>query len=112
MNPHNKNVKKEIKEEFEEQQTTNHFTGFIPEELVNNSKTLVIKGASMVAKSKSKKAIIMNPGNKFAKKEEHFEEEQTTQHFSGFIPEELVNNSKSLVIKGASMIAKSKQDLL
>ena len=52
MNPHNKNVKKEIKEEFEEQQTTNHFSGFIPEELVNNSKTLVIKGASMVAKSK------------------------------------------------------------
>ena len=37
MNPHNKNVKKEIKEEFEEQQTTNHFSGFIPEELVNNS---------------------------------------------------------------------------
>ena len=63
-------------------------------------------------KSKSKKAIIMNPGNKFAKKEEHFEEEKTTQHFSGFIPEELVNNSKSLVIKGASMIAKSKQDIL
>ena len=52
MNPHNKNVKKEIKEEFEEQQTTNHFSGFIPEELINNSKTLVIKGASMVAKSK------------------------------------------------------------
>ena len=53
MNPHNKNAnKKEIKEEFEEQQTTNHFSGFIPEELVNNSKTLVIKGASMVAKSK------------------------------------------------------------
>ena len=52
MNPHNKNVKKEIKEEFEEQQTTNHFSGFIPEELVANSKTLVIKGASMIAKSK------------------------------------------------------------
>ena len=63
-------------------------------------------------KSKSKKAVVMNPGNKFAKKEEHFEEEKTTQHFSGFIPEELVNNSKSLVIKGASMIAKSKQDVL
>ena len=63
-------------------------------------------------KSKSKKAIIMNPHNKFAKKEEHFEEEKTTQHFSGFIPEELVNNSKTLVIKWASMIAKSKQDIL
>ena len=64
------------------------------------------------APKKSKKAIIMNPHNKIAKKEEHFEEEKTTQHFSGFIPEELVNNSKSLVIKGASMIAKSKQDIL
>ena len=54
MNPHNKNAnKKEIKEEFEEQQTTNHFSGFIPEELVNNSKTLVIKGASMIGKSRS-----------------------------------------------------------
>ena len=53
MNPHNKNVKKEIKEEFEEQQTTNHFSGFIPEELVNNSKTLVIKGASLIGKSRS-----------------------------------------------------------
>ena len=53
MNPHNKNVKKEIKEEFEEQQTTNHFSGFIPEELVNNSKGLILKGASMIAKSKS-----------------------------------------------------------
>ena len=63
-------------------------------------------------KSKSKKAIIMNPHNKIAKKEEHFEEEKTTQHFSGFIPEELINNSNTLVIKGASMIAKSKQDVL
>ena len=63
-------------------------------------------------KSKSKKAVVMNPHNKFVKKEEHFEEEQTTQHFSGFIPEELVNNSKTLVIKGASMVAKSKQDVL
>ena len=54
MNPHNKNAnKKEIKEEFEEQQTTNHFSGFIPEELVNNSKSLVIKGASMIGKSRS-----------------------------------------------------------
>ena len=64
------------------------------------------------APKKSKKAVVMNPHNKFAKKEEHFEEEQTTQHFSGFIPEELVNNSKTLVIKGASMVAKSKQDVL
>ena len=63
------------------------------------------------APKKSKKAIIMNPHNKIAKKEEHFEEEKTTQHFSGFIPEELVANSKTLVIKGASMIAKSKQDI-
>ena len=53
MNPHNKNVKKEIKEEFEEQQTTNHFSGFIPEELINNSKGVILKGASMIAKSKS-----------------------------------------------------------
>ena len=64
------------------------------------------------APKKSKKAVVMNPHNKFAKKEEHFEEEQTTNHFNGFIPEELVNNSKSLVIKGASMVAKSKQDVL
>ena len=64
------------------------------------------------APKKSKKAIIMNPHNKITKKEEHFEEEQITQHFSGFIPEELINNSKGLVIKGASMIAKSKQDVL
>ena len=64
------------------------------------------------APKKSKKAVVMNPHNKFAKKEEHFEEEKTTQHFSGFIPEELVNNSKTLVIKGASMVAKSKQDVL
>ena len=63
-------------------------------------------------KSKSKKAVVMNPHNKNVKKEEHFEEEKTTQHFSGFIPEELVNNSKTLVIKGASMVAKSKQDVL
>ena len=64
------------------------------------------------APKKSKKAIIMNPGNKFAKKEEHFEEEKTTQHFSGFIPEELINNSKTLVIKGASLIGKSRSDIL
>ena len=64
------------------------------------------------APKKSKKAVVMNPHNKISKKEEHFEEEQTTQHFSGFIPEELINNSKGLVIKGASMIAKSKQDVL
>ena len=64
------------------------------------------------APKKSKKAVVMNPHHKFAKKEEHFEEEKTTQHFSGFIPEELVNNSKTLVIKGASMVAKSKQDVL
>ena len=63
------------------------------------------------APKKSKKAIIMNPHNKIAKKEEHFEEETTTQHFSGFIPEELIANSKTLVIKGASMVAKSKQDI-
>ena len=30
------------------------------------------------APKKSKKAIIMNPHNKFAKKEEHFEEEKTS----------------------------------
>ena len=64
------------------------------------------------APKKSKKAVVMNPHNKNAKKEEHFEEEKTTNHFSGFIPEELVNNSKTLVIKGASMVAKSKQDVL
>ena len=64
------------------------------------------------APKKSKKAVVMNPHNKFAKKVEHFEEEKTTNHFSGFIPEELVNNSKTLVIKGASMVAKSKQDVL
>ena len=64
------------------------------------------------APKKSKKAIIMNPGTKFAKKEEHFEEEKTTQHFSGFIPEELINNSKTLVIKGASLIGKSRSDIL
>ena len=64
------------------------------------------------APKKSKKAVVMNPHHKFAKKEEHFEEEKTTQHFSGFIPEELVNNSKGLVIKGASMIGKSRSDIL
>ena len=64
------------------------------------------------APKKSKKAVVMNPHNKIAKKEEDFVVEQTKQHFSGFIPEELVNNSKGLVIKGASMIAKSKQDVL
>ena len=64
------------------------------------------------APKKSKKAVVMNPHNKIAKKEEHFEEEKTTQHFSGFIPDELVNNSKGLVIKGASMIGKSRSDIL
>ena len=64
-------------------------------------------------KSKSKKAVVMNPHHKFAKKEEHFEEEEkTTQHFSGFIPDELINNSKGVILKGASMIAKSKSDVL
>ena len=62
-------------------------------------------------KSKSKKAVVMNPHNKFAKKEEHFEE-QTTNHFNGFIPDELINNSKGVILKGASMIAKSKSDVL
>ena len=64
------------------------------------------------APKKSKKAVVMNPGNKSAKKEEDFEEEKTTQHFSGFIPEELINNSKTLVIKGASLIGKSRSDIL
>ena len=65
------------------------------------------------APKKSKKAVVMNPHNKIAKKEEDFiEEEKTTQHFSGFIPDELVNNSKGLVIKGASMIGKSRSDIL
>ena len=64
------------------------------------------------APKKSKKAVVMNPHNKIAKKEEDFVVEQTTQHFSGFIPEELVNNSKGLVIKGASMIGKSRSDIL
>ena len=64
------------------------------------------------APKKSKKAIIMNPHNKIAKKEEHYEEQQTTQHFSGFIPDELINNSKGVILKGASMIAKSKSDVL
>ena len=64
------------------------------------------------APKKSKKAIIMNPHNKIAKKEEHFEEEQTTQHFSGYTPEELIANSKTLVIKGASLIGKSRSDIL
>ena len=64
------------------------------------------------APKKSKKAIIMNPHNKIAKKEEHFEEEKTTQHFSGFIPDELINNSKGVILKGASVIAKSKSDVL
>ena len=59
------------------------------------------------APKKSKKAH-----NKFAKKEEHFEEQQTTNHFSGFIPDELINNSKGVILKGASMIAKSKSDVL
>ena len=64
-------------------------------------------------KSKSKKAIIMNPGNKFAKKEiqEHFEVEEQKNHFSGFIPDEIVNNSKNLVIKGVSLIGKSRSDI-
>ena len=64
------------------------------------------------APKKSKKAVVMNPHNKIAKKEEDFVVEQTTQHFSGFIPEELINNSKGLVIKGASMIGKSRSDIL
>ena len=64
------------------------------------------------APKKSKKAVVMNPHNKIAKKEEDFVVEQTTQHFSGFIPDELVNNSKGLVIKGASMIGKSRSDIL
>ena len=63
------------------------------------------------APKKSKKAVVMNPHNKFAKKEEHFEE-QTTNHFNGFIPDELINNSKGVILKGASMIAKSKSDVL
>ena len=64
------------------------------------------------APKKSKKAIIMNPHNKIAKKVEHFEEEEkTTQHFI-VIPDELINNSKGLVIKGASMIGKSRSDIL
>ena len=53
MNPHNKNVKKEIKEEFQDEEQKNHFSGFIPEELINNSKGIILKGASMIAKSKS-----------------------------------------------------------
>ena len=64
------------------------------------------------APKKSKKAVVMNPHNKNVKKEEHFEEEKTTQHFSGFIPDELINNSKGVILKGASMIAKSKSDVL
>ena len=64
------------------------------------------------APKKSKKAVVMNPHHKFAKKVEHFEEEKTTQHFSGFIPDELINNSKGVILKGASMIAKSKSDVL
>ena len=66
------------------------------------------------APKKSKKAVVMNPHNKNVKKEikEEFQDEEQKNHFSGFIPEELVNNSKSLVIKGASMVAKSKQDVL
>ena len=64
------------------------------------------------APKKSKKAVVMNPHNKIAKKEEDFVVEQTKQHFSGFIPDELVNNSKGLVIKGASMIGKSRSDIL
>ena len=34
------------------------------------------------------------------------------KHFSGFIPDELINNSKTLVIKGASLIGKSRSDIL
>ena len=64
------------------------------------------------APKKCKKAVVMNPHNKIAKKEEDFVVEQTKQHFSGFIPEELINNSKGLVIKGASMIGKSRSDIL
>ena len=63
---------------------------------------------------KTKKAVVMNPQNKFSKKEirEEFHEEETKNHFQGFIPDELVNNSKNLVIKGASMIGKSRSDIL
>ena len=64
------------------------------------------------APKKSKKAVVMNPNNKIAKKEDDFVVEQTTQHFNGYIPDELVNNSKGLVIKGASMIGKSRSDIL
>ena len=64
------------------------------------------------APKKSKKAVVMNPHNKIAKKEEHFEEEKTTQHFNGYIPDELVNNSKGLILKGASLIGKSRSDIL
>jgi len=65
------------------------------------------------APKKSKKAVVMNPHNKFVKKEEFHEEEETQKnHFKGFIPDELVNNSKNLVIKGASMIGKSRSDIL
>ena len=64
------------------------------------------------APKKSKKAIVMNPHNKFVKKEEEFHEEETKNHFKGCIPDELVNNSKTLVIKGASMIGKSRSDIL
>ena len=54
MNPHNKNAnKKEIKEEFQDEEQKNHFNGFIPDELINNSKGVILKGASMIAKSKS-----------------------------------------------------------
>jgi len=64
------------------------------------------------APKKSKKAVVMNPHNKFVKKEEFHEEETQKNHFKGFIPDELVNNSKNLVIKGASMIGKSRSDIL
>ena len=54
MNPHNKNAnKREIKEEFQDEEQKNHFNGFIPDELINNSKGVILKGASMIAKSKS-----------------------------------------------------------
>lgn len=65
------------------------------------------------APKKSKKAVVMNPQNNFSKKViEEFHKEETKNHFQGFIPDELVNNSKNLVIKGASMIGKSRSDIL
>ena len=67
------------------------------------------------APKKSKKAVIMNPHNKNANKKEikeEFQDEEQKNHFNGFIPDELINNSKGVILKGASMIAKSKSDVL